>query len=275
MVKRLKKDSSPLLIKVVIGLVLLSFILLIFYALLRPRVVPKVDVNNAPLPDVKDIPVPKVDNPSVDPYAGMWICGNGIADPREDCLSCPQDLPVECACTTSNYGSKTASLGENFSVCFNQKVSVDDIEFLLSDYTKTRVDVSFPSGKEEVLRPEEGTVIDVWYWDGADLNSYKLSVLKNVHHGVWLNLDYRELNAEEDFSVLNSQKIKIGDFLFSSSFLENSSEETVEVSISYFGAEETKILNLNENITLGDTVLAFNGTIDGAMCFSFVGDSND
>ncbi|MCD4740494.1 hypothetical protein K8R43_04880 [archaeon] len=284
MVKRLIARTSPRLLKVAIGLILLSFVLVLVFVLTMSDtqpILPNVTVNNSAHPNGSNGSVlpftPEnnvTENGSGDPYAGMWICGNGIADPREDCVSCPQDLPMECACMNPS-GVGKASLGENFSVCFNQEVTVDGINFKLSDYVKMRMDVAFPNNRTDVLNLKEGEVFDIWYWSGANLNSYELSVLKKVYHGVWLKLDYPELEVEEKFSVLSGQTVKIGDYLFSASFSEGGSEGAVEVLVNHFGVEETKVLNPGENITLNDWVLVFNSTVDGALCFSFVGDSDD
>lgn len=269
------KQTSPRVLKIVMGLIVLSFMLLVVYAYMVRGDVPdgngyngNVGINgNPPLPNGSKQPINVASPPQGDPYDGHWVCGNGIADPGEDCHSCSRDLVKECACLSPKYQTFTKECGDRFPLCLEQKVKIDDIEIEISSYVPLRLTIHYPN-KDRTSRLEEGGFINMWHWKDNALHSYTMTCEEKIYQGVWLTVDYPKRDAGEGFYLQNGQTVWVGDILLSIT-ITGGDPESLEVQTEIVAGDTTiaETLSPGESISVGNTTVEYVSTVDGSAEF--------
>jgi len=143
------------------------------------------------------------------PEEPVAVCGNGLVEEGENCLTCPEEFTrEECACFEPGAEAQ-ASLGEEFYLCEGQTVNFDDVSVSLVN-TSSVPEFEFAWFDGVVTRDsvEENTV--------AFQRFLELEVLKEVMGGVLLTVRNHLVKAqvgepfnlsEGDFAWLDDGKL--------------------------------------------------------------------
>lgn len=207
-------------------------------------------------PGVEDTPLDEsVSEPD---WPDLNLCGNGIADSNENCLSCPEDFGTKCACTGSEK-SFSAGLGESFTLCFDGVTTIGDVavEFAL----KTKPSFQFSSGESsDTISLDEGESGSVRLSEGGFDKVYNVSLVEKIFQGAVLTLDYPVVSKEESFFAEDGQTLKLEDTGITVTFTlidpEPGVNATVELLIDYNGESFTRTINAGENISVyGNTII--------------------
>lgn len=138
--------------------------------------------------------------------SSLWICGNGKQDPYESCESCPEDLGDTCVCVSPS-GTVSADLGENFSLCFDQKAFVGDFSVEFSVKSKPSFKVTFSGDSSSVSLSDEGKGVFV----GPDRVFYELFLQKELFHGALLLIDYSHVGEGDTVNLGSVGTVRLGD----------------------------------------------------------------
>jgi predicted RecA/RadA family phage recombinase len=195
---------------------------------------------------------------------GQWICGNKVADPGEDCSSCPGDI-AECACLKPSPGIFEEELGRSFFLCRDQKAKIEGVDIELLSVLSHKLGVSTPDGNIKAILLGEGEKADVWYWAEHFLHSYTLTLEKKINNGVRIRLDYPEMPLGEEFTINNGQMVKLSDTGILLLAKINSTDQTVNLEIFQDGSSTTETLTPGENISVGNHTIELVSVIDGGV----------
>lgn len=220
------------------------------------------DNDTEPIPNnFTDEPINDSTNKTTkkDPLKDQWICGNGIADPNEDCLSCPRDLPEECACLSASPGEIEADIGEQFCICPKQYIYFEDLSIVLENPAIHRLFVSMPSS-ETYIDSAEGEKSELWYWEDGVMHSYEVTTEKNIYHGVCMVVDYPL--AEGTFSALNGETFRLEGTTFKVTLVD---PDTIKLEIDTGDEILTEVVDVGDNVTVDGHVIEFEEVVDGGM----------
>ena len=254
--------------KLFVALVLLSFILLVVYAYNAsnsnggPILPLNVSNNTTIVVNTSDQPIVTNGTNKTYPLQGQWICGNGIADPKEDCFSCPKDLPEECGCLSPEPVTFEKEVGESFCFCSKQTVKIDDMEIELSNPSIHRVTIHMPDGDSTIVSPKEDP-IELWSWKDSFLRFYELVLEKKIYHGICLRLNYPRAPEGEEFQADNGATFQLGgtETFFTAKIIDHSNS-TMELEIISGDSSTTELLSPGENVSVGDYVIKYNSFLE-------------
>lgn len=272
MVKRLISKASPKHLKLILGLIVFSFIMLVMYAYVVSNHGSNGNGSNGNLtfnktqpsmPNGSEQPINVASPPPKDPYAGQWVCGNGIADPGEDCYSCPHDLVEECACLSPEKSKFEKKLGKSFPLCINQKYEFDKIEIELSSYIEPKFTIYCPEGTK-MAKLGVGEFVDIWYWEEEVVHYYIMTLDKKIYNGVWITVDYPQRNLGEGLLLSSGAKFWAGDLLITITTYEVEDNSTIiQVEVTSGDTTVTETLKPGEHITVGNSTVEYVEEVDG------------